>query len=296
MDTNTNEEIKVLDAPDESDLSIIQVNQLPIIAEQLEQLQSVIEKRTAVAVKCSCTEDNYKEIKKVRAALNKERAAMDTKYKEAMNVVIAPIQAVQDKYKKCVEVYKSADLQLKSKIGAVEDGIKADKRTVVEEYFKEYAQSKNIDFLTFEQLGVSVVMSASVTSLKKSVSNMVDRVACDLKMIDTQEDREEILVEYKKTLNASEAINIVKMHKAAVQEEKRKEALRREREMQQEAAAQKVDEQLAPPEVTEVTPESPKAEEDDSEKIITAAFTVHGTRAQLRALKEYLRKEGIRYE
>lgn len=28
---------------------------------------------------CSCTEDNYKEIKKVRAALNKERAAMDIK-------------------------------------------------------------------------------------------------------------------------------------------------------------------------------------------------------------------------
>lgn len=290
------EEIKVLNALDESDLSIIQVSQLPVIAEQLEQLRDVIEERTASAVDCECTEDNYKEIKKVRAVLNKERAAMDLRYKEAMNIVIAPIQAVQDKYKKCVDVYKSADLQLKDKINAAEDGIKADKRTEVEEYFREYAQSKDIDFLNFEQLGISVTMSASVTSLKKSVSNMIDRIACDLKMIDTQENKEEILVEYKKTLNVSEAINIVKARKAAVREERRRDTERKAAEVQQETAIEKVEEQLAPPEIAESSPEPPNPVEDASDKIITAAFTVHGTITQLRALKQYLKQEGIRYE
>lgn len=296
MVMNNDEEIKVLDAPNDSDLSIIQVNQLPVIAERLEQLQTIIEERTAAAVECECSEENYKEVKKVRAALNKERADMDKKYKEAMNVVLAPIQEVQDKYKKCVDVYKNADMQLKAKIGIVEDRIKADKRTEIEEYFKEYAQSKNVDFLTFEQLGVSVVMSASLTSLKKSVSNMVDRVACDLKMIDTQEDKEEILVEYKKTLNVSEAINIVKARKAAVQEERRKEVERKALEAQQKAAIEKVDEQLAPPEITEEIPKSTKLAENESEKIIKAAFTVYGTITQLRALKQYLKQEDIRYE
>lgn len=290
------EEIEVLNALDESDLSVIQVSQLPVIAEQLEQLRDVIKERTASAVDCECTEDNYKEIKKVRAALNKERAAMDLRYKEAMNIVIAPIQAVQDKYKKCVDVYKSADLQLKDKINTVEDSIKADKRTEVEEYFREYAQSKDIDFLNFEQLGISVTMSASVTSLKKSVSNMIDRIACDLKMIDTQENKEEILVEYKKTLNVSEAINIVKARRAAVQEERRRETERKAAEVQQETAIEKVEEQLAPPEIAESSPEPPNPVEDASDKIITAAFTVHGTITQLRALKQYLKQEGIRYE
>lgn len=139
-------------------------------------------------------------------------------------------------------------------------------------------------------------MSASLTSLKKSVSNMVDRVACDLKMIDTQEDKEEILVEYKKTLNVSEAINIVKARKAAVQEERRKEAERKALEAQQKAAIEKVDEQLAPPEITEEIPKSTKLAENESEKIIKAAFTVYGTITQLRALKQYLKQEGIRYE
>lgn len=293
MDMNT--EIKVLDAPDESELSIIQVNQLPIISEQLDKLQVMIEERTAVAVECECSEDNYKEVKKVRAALNKERAAMNEKYKNAMDMVTAPIQAVQDKFKKCVEVYKKADLQLKAKINAVEDGMKDEKRLEIEEYFKEYAISKNIDFLSFEQLGVSVVMSASVTSLKKSVSNMVDRIACDLKMIDTQEDKEEILVEYKKSLNVSEAVNAVKARKAAIQAEREREIVRKQAELQQRTVAERV-EQLAPPEVTEFVSEKPQPSSDIGEKILTASFTVHGTRTQLKLLKQYLIQEGIRYE
>ena len=46
-------------------------------------------------------------------------------------------------------------------------------------------------------------------SLKNAVKDAIDRVSCDLKMIETQEDKEAILVEYKKSLNVSEAVSVV---------------------------------------------------------------------------------------
>ena len=91
----------------------------------------------------------------------------------------------------------------------MENGIKDIKKQEVVEYFNEYVASKNIDFLTFDKLGINITMSASMKSLKNAVKDAIDRVSCDLKMIETQEDKEAILVEYKKSLNVSEAVSVV---------------------------------------------------------------------------------------
>ena len=263
-------------------LSLITVDQIPIIFEHLDNLQSVIEERTAEALSYECTEENYKEVKKIRAALNKERAAVKERYEEAMDIVLRPINAVQEKFKKCDNVYKQADLKLKNKINSVENNIKGDKRAEIEAYFEEYALSKNIDFLTFDMLGVSVTMSASMKAMQKSVKDMIDRIECDLKLIDMQEDKEEVLIEYKKHLNVANAISSVKARKAAVAEEKRKETERQVKQQAERQAVLKVEENLSPPTV--------------QEKILKVRFTAYGTREQLKGLKAFMEREGIRYE
>ncbi len=108
------------------------------------------------------------------------------------------------------------------------NGIKDIKKQEVVEYFNEYVASKNIDFLTFDKLGINITMSASMKSLKNAVKDAIDRVSCDLKMIETQEDKEAILVEYKKSLNVSEAVQVVKARMQAIQEEKEREIERKE--------------------------------------------------------------------
>ena len=255
---NDKEEMIIVN--DNQDLIVI--NQLPVISEQLDKVKAEIQRRTAFADTVTVSEENRQEIKKMRAAMNAEKSRLDEVYKTALEKVIAPIQAVQDKYKDCVGLYTKANSQLKAKIDVIEDGLKLAKETSVKEYFEELVTAKNIDFISFEQLGLKITLSVSEKKLKEQVNNIVERVATDLKAIDIQEDKEEILVEYKKHLNVSEAVSSVAARHKAIQAEKERKIKQEEQRAKRIAAAQDnvkpvktvkepvhVEQQLTPPQV-----------------------------------------------
>lgn len=221
--------------------NLIVINQLPVISEQLDMVKAEIQRRTAFADTVTVSEENRQEIKKMRAAMNAEKSRLDDVYKTAIEKVIAPIQAVQDKYKDCVGLYTKANSQLKAKIDVIEDGLKLAKENSVKEYFEELVTAKNIDFISFEQLGLKITLSVSEKKLKEQVNNIVERVATDLKAIDIQEDKEEILVEYKKHLNVSEAVSTVAARHKAIQAEKERKIKQEEQRAKQKAAAKAVE-------------------------------------------------------
>ena len=223
------EMIIVKDNPD-----LIVINQLPVISEQLDKVKAEIQRRTAFADTVTVSEENRQEIKKMRAAMNAEKSRLDEVYKTA------PIQAVQDKYKDCVGLYTKANSQLKAKIDVIEDGLKLAKENSVKEYFEELVTAKNIDFISFEQLGLKITLSVSEKKLKEQVNNIVERVATDLKAIDIQEDKEEVLIEYKKHLNVSEAVSTVAARHKAIQAEKERKIKQEEQRAKRIAAAQAV--------------------------------------------------------
>ena len=230
------EMIIVEDNPD-----LIVINQLPIISERLDKVKDEIKRRTAFADTVTVSEENRQEIKKIRAAMNAEKSRLDEVYKKALEAVIAPIQVVQDKYKDCVELYTKANSQLKAKIDVIEDGLKLEKENSVKEYFEELVTAKKIDFISFERLGLKITLSVSEKKLKEQVNNIVERVATDLKAIEIQENKEEILVEYKKSLNVSEAVSIVDARHKAIQAEKERKAKQAEQRARELAAAKAVE-------------------------------------------------------
>lgn len=230
------EMIIVEDNPD-----LIVINQLPIISEQLDKVKDEIKRRTAFADTVTVSEENRQEIKKIRAAMNAEKSRLDEVYKKALEAVIAPIQVVQDKYKDCVGLYTKANSQLKAKIDVIEDGLKLEKENSVKEYFEELVTAKKIDFISFERLGLKITLSVSEKKLKEQVNNIVERVATDLKAIEIQENKEEILVEYKKSLNVSEAVSIVDARHKAIQAEKERKAKQAEQRARKLAAAKAVE-------------------------------------------------------
>ena len=234
---NDKEEMIIVN--DNQDLIVI--NQLPVISEQLDKVKAEIQRRTAFADTVTVSEENRQEIKKMRAAMNAEKSRLDEVYKTALEKVIAPIQAVQDKYKDCVGLYTKANSQLKAKIDVIEDGLKLAKENSVKEYFEELVTAKKIDFISFEQLGLKITLSVSEKKLKEQVNNIVERVATDLKAIDIQEDKEEILVEYKKHLNVSEAVSSVAARHKAIQAEKERKAKQAEQRARELAAAKAVE-------------------------------------------------------
>ena len=276
---------------------IIVVKQLPVIEQQLAQIKAKVTERVSAVTKLICTEETVKEIKKARTELNAEFKAWEDKRKEVKTAVMSPYEQFEAVYKDCIsDSYKAADKDLKQKIDEVEQELKNKKAAEVKSYFEEYLASKEIAFVSYEQAGINITLSASLKSLKEQAKNFIDRIVSDLALIETFTDlKAEILVEYKKSLNVSDAITGVKARTKAVQEEQ----ARQEAEAEKRAAeAQRVEA------IKAAIPEAPAAVEAPTEQ--TAAqtpekkfcirFTVKGTKEQLIALKKFLNEGEYEYE
>lgn len=272
---------------------LIVVKQLPEIEEHLKLIQQEIKEKVDAALAMVCTEETVKEIKAIRAELNKDFTGLESKRKEVKTAILSPYEQFEAIYKACVtDIFKPADAQLKAKIDEVENALKEEKAAELIAYFLEYCESKGVDFVNFNQTGITVTLSASLKSLKEQAKAFVDKVSDELALIDTQENKSEILVEYKNTLNVAQAITTVSNRmKAIAAEKERKEAIRARQEAESEIVA-KVEtvieeEVLAPVIVTAPI---------EDEKLLTARFTVTTTLQKLKDLKKYLTEGEINYE
>lgn len=262
---------------------IIAIKQLPIIEEQLMKIKEKIKERAEAALAMECNEETVKEVKKVRAELNKDYMDLENRRKAVKAEILKPYEAFEQVYNDCVtEVFKLTDAKLKEKIASVENDLKAEKEKAVRAYFDEYRQSLGITFIDFEQTGIDITLSASLKSLKEKAAGFLEQIKKDLDLIQTQEYPEEILVEYKKTLDVSQAILLVIERHRAIEEA---------REFTEYISAVKESEAVAIAEVDEIL--APPVEE---EPVLKASFTVYGTKEQLRKLKEFMTQEEIRYE
>lgn len=276
---------------------LITIKQLPIIEEKLKQIKEEVSSRTEKALSLVCTEGTLQTVKKERAALNKESKEWEERRREVKTAIMAPYEQFEAVYKDCIsDVFKSADSQLKSKIDSIETSLKEKKLADVEAYFAEYMESKNMGldkFIAYERTNINVTLSASIKSLKEQVKSFIDRVCEDLHLIETQENKEEVLHEYKQTLNVSAAITTVTERHKAINEAKAKEAERQEKEAAEREATAKVDAAMD-------VPLAPPKEEAGGENLIPVRFTVYVPQSHLKSFKEYMTsyfaKEGYRYE
>lgn len=270
---------------------LIEIKQLPVIEEQLRSVSTVIDERVKNATSLVCTEESVKTIKEIRAELNKDYKEFESKRKLVKEQVLKPYNDFENVYKECIsDKFRNADIILKGKIDNVENELKSKKEKEIKEYFEEYKIANNIGFITYGQARINVTLSASMKSLKEQAKQFIDKIVDDLKLIETQEHKTEILVEYKQTLNVSQAITSVTNRFKAIEEEKKK--IEQEKELQKFVVdtakeSDKYSEQIIL--------NSPSVEEK-IEEILTLKFTVRGTRTKLRELKKFLESGGYDYE
>lgn len=277
-----------------SNQDLIVVKQLPIIQEQLKQLSEEIDKKVENAKSLVCTEETVKEVKQIRADLNKEFKDLENQRKLVKEQVLAPYMQFEEVYKQYVsDKYKGADMELKSKVDSIENELKVKKEQDVKDYFEEYKTSNNIDFITYGQARINVTLTASMKSLKEQAKSFIDKILDDLNLIDTQEHKAEILVEYKQTLNVSQAITIVTNRFKAIEEEKKKqEAINQVRENINQISNANIPKEQ--PSTAEQILQAPI--EEKQEDILTLRFTVRATKTKLKKLKEFLINGGYDYE
>lgn len=269
---------------------LIAVRQLPIIEEHLKTLSVEIDRQVSDALSLAVTEATVKDVKNVRANLNKQYKELEAQRKAVKKAILEPYEAFDGVYKTYVSVrFEEADSELKRKIGAVETQLRQEKVDDLQSYFRELADSEHLEWLEYERGGFNVTLTKSRIALHKEVDDFVGRVAESVRTIVALPDSDEVAAEYKRTLSLGKAVETVQArHKAIEQERKEREHLEGIRKAEAEVArrAREAAETVAPP--------TPVQEEDkkDSDPVRTLTFTVTAPVSKLRDLKRFLNEGG----
>lgn len=262
---------------------LIVVKQLPIIEENLKKLSKEIDEKVSNAVSLVCTQDTVKDVKELRANLNKEFKELESQRKIVKEQVLKPYNDFEDIYKTYVsEKYKSADSTLKDKINTVENELKATKEEELINFANESFVANNIqDYVKYEDIKLNVTLSASMKSLKEQITSFCERIVNDLKLIDSQDFKEEILYEYKKYLDVTIAIVEVKKRHEEMEKAKQAKEEKKEQQLTDEIMLEKI-ENLSAPKVVD-------------NEVYEISFTVKGTKEKLKEVKEFLDNGGYEY-
>lgn len=274
---------------------LIILEQPAIIKEQLAQLKQRWEQMAADVDSMVCTEETIQAVKRFRADMRKEFQEVDSLRMQIRKAVLEPYFKFDEVFKECVSVpFEMADMNCKSKIASLEREIKQKCEESLQEYFYELCAAHNVEWLKYEQAGVKIGLAdarkKTPKKLREQLVCFVVRVASDVDTISTLGNAEEILAEYKPCLSLSQAIGTV------ADRHRRVEAERQALDTRSTARAAEIEaerriEALAPP--TIVKP----SEKDPDEVIENVPFKIiKATRRQIWRLKEFMDKEGIKYE
>ncbi len=280
---------------------LITVVQLPVITERLSSLKDVWERRAAYAEAMVCTEDTIQSIKKFRADINKEFSDIEVVRKAVKEAVMKPYNEFEAVYKECVTIPKQkAEKALMGKVNEVESEMKRRCEEGLREYFDELCAAHHLDWLSYEQAGIKVDMASAKSKvpkkLREQLVEFIVNVSENVERINSLDSAEEVMVEYQRTLDATQAIfTVQERHRRIEQQRADKEAKETARNAEK-AAEEKVikvyQEYLKPP------TKSIKTSDSESDDIIPqCTFTViNAKRSQLLKLKEFLNMECIQYE
>jgi hypothetical protein len=273
---------------------IVKIEQMPKVFSQLEKIGEIIKKKTSDLDKLECTEANKQEVKSRRTEINNTLALLEAKKKEIKNKLLEPYNVFEAKYnEECKEKLQNASSILTEKINAIEIQQKLEKEQELREFADEYFNHYMIkDVVKFEDIGLNITLSASIKSLKEQTKAFCERISNDLKLIDLEEYKDEIVIEYLKNLDfAKSKMIVIERHRQLEEIKKREEELKAQQEQEQEVVekVEEVVEEIKPPvEIIDV-------EAQEVEEIFTATFTVKTTKAKLKALKNFMESEGIEY-
>lgn len=201
----------------------IKLVQKPVIEHALVEIGTSVTSRLEElnVTNLVATSDTVQSLKTLRSGLNKELAEYENQRKEIKSAVNSPYQEFEATYKVEVsEKYESAINTLKTKIGEFEVSIKEDKLEKIKTYFTELCLDAGTQFVKFDDVGISINLTTSLKKYKEQCVAFIERVSDDVKLIQSAEYEAEMMIEYKKTLNASKAITEVRARKDAEKLEK----------------------------------------------------------------------------
>ena len=261
--------------------------QPPVIIENLDNIKQSLQLLLMDISDLPRNDESLKYVKQIRANLTKELDKMETQRKAAKKKALEPYERAEAKYREYISgPYKDADAKLKAWVDDYQNELKQYCIDKLKEYFDELCQAYDIDFISFDQMGiaVSMAMARQVEPKKamKQIYNQLRAVRDDMDMILKMDNAAEIMAEYRKNPILSQALT------AIAQRQEEQESMQTY-VAEQKQRLQQVEEHKAA--MLEAAPEAVPEEE-----CYTVRFVATGNIAALKALKAYGTSLGIVFE
>lgn len=276
----------------------VRIKSVGEIESNMKEVKGYVEELNNYYKSVTFTEETLKQAKEEKAKVNKFKTEVADYRKKITAEYNKPIKVFEDTAKETEKLLSETYNTINQQVAGFEEEQKRQKEQEIREYFEEYKTANDIDFVNYEQAQINVTLTASVKSLKEQAKAFIDRIMDDLKLIETQECKEEILVEYKQNLNVSKSIQeVANRHKLLEEEKKRQEELKNKQleEAKRQADISIKEQELATKNALDnFVIEAPKVVEQ--EEILTLSFKVRGTRNKLKELKRFLIEGGYDYE
>jgi len=220
----------------EDNALVVAIKTLPVIKERIKETGAQVKVRIAELNLDSieATEDNLKIVTDTHAVLNKEFNEYEDQRKAVKAKLTSPLTEMLATYKEELTIpYGEALNKLKDKKSTIVEELLVKKEAALSGYFTEYAMSEKLSYISWKKYkdlkNIALVRSKTDAKYKEEIGSFIENIKSDLQMISGQPHQAEILTEYKKTYNCSDAVIIVQDRKAA---EKKEEDKLQEMELQ----------------------------------------------------------------
>ena len=264
---------------------VVKIETLPKIFYQLEKVGTYIEDNLKDIDSLECTEENKKEVKNRRTAINNTLKEFENKRKDIKNSILESYTLFEGKYSEEVKTrLESASNRLTVKINVIEETQKQKKRDLMIEFFNQYQEFYHLeDIIKFEDVGLNITLSATETSLKNQIVEFCKKISEDLVAISSDDNRDELLLEYKNNdFDYTKAVISLKEKQKHLEEIKNKMDNLNQVVEEENKIIETVNEVIAPIEIEE-------------EKLLTCTFTVKTTKDKLIQLRNFMKEKEIEY-
>lgn len=241
------------------------------------------------------TNDTITEAKKDRANLNKLATAIDDKRKEMKALYLAPYEQFEAEAKELVNMIKTVSMEIDAQVRAYDDFRKEEKKQFIIEQIYKPLIGNLAELVPYDKLHNPkwLNVTTSCADVGDDMARTVEKIENGLKAIDQLNLEADI----------AERVKSVFLHNfdlaAAIAEKNRIEA-EREKLARYQAAQQAQVVETTPPAIAapaeEEKPTEPTQCPEVDEKLLTVAFRIHVTKAQLDGLGAYMRANNIKPE
>lgn len=242
------------------------------------------------------SEDSIKEAKADRATLNKFKNAIEERRKEIKKQCMAPYEEFEKKIKDIVAIIDEPILAIDGQIKEYDRIKKEEKQDAIKQFYTDKVADLK-DLVPFDKVFNPRWLNATYkeTDIQKEITDLFIKVEDDMKVISELQSEYELQIKdiYLREFDLTAALQ----EKKRLEEQSAKMAEYNRQQEERKRQAQESQTEVTRPQ-SSVKPENkvvltPGVEPDD--KMFMLDFRVWATTEQLRALKQFLVDNGIKY-